>query len=123
MLTAELEFSSTFEIKALNETESTEIRAFGTWFDTFFSADSGRAGQAKESDPVDLTRFDADLVEREIESGSHDKTDVSFTTGPQGQNTHWKQVIFLLKQGFTLHPGKLSSAISRIHSAARASFS
>lgn len=32
---------------------------------------------------------------------------VSFTTGPQGKATHWKQVVFLLREPITLKPGQL----------------
>jgi len=38
---------------------------------------------------------------------------VSFTTGPSGQETHWKQVVFLLREPIVLEPGQ-SIADSKI---------
>ena len=34
--------------------------------------------------------------------------DVSFTTGPRGKPTHWKQVVFMLKQPISLEQGKFA---------------
>jgi protein arginine N-methyltransferase 3 len=53
---------------------------------------------------VDLLRFDDDEYKRPVEPKS-DSGLVSFTTGPRGKETHWRQVAFLLREPITLLPG------------------
>ncbi|KAJ9106082.1 hypothetical protein QFC21_001221 [Naganishia friedmannii] len=103
-----LDFHSDFELVAKPSTSGSavQIRAFITWFDTFFSHDSSVFGQAPSSQDCSTEFFSDDAYERSIESVNSDKADVSFTTGPRGKPTHWKQVVFMLKQPVSLEQGQ-----------------
>jgi protein arginine N-methyltransferase 3 len=100
-----LDFHSSFTLKA----ESTgSIRALLTYFDTFFSPVPGQT-----FDSVDLSVLPTGLGNVEpVAPGV-----VSFTTGPRGKETHWRQVAFLLKTPIELtkgesRPNKLTQATS-----------
>ncbi|KAI9638963.1 S-adenosyl-L-methionine-dependent methyltransferase [Dioszegia hungarica] len=88
-----LDFHSSFTLKA----ESTgSIRAFLTYFDTFFSPVPGQT-----FDSVDLSVLPTGLANVEpVAPGV-----ISFTTGPRGKETHWRQVAFLLKTPIELTKG------------------
>jgi protein arginine N-methyltransferase 3 len=90
-----LDFKTAFELKI---TEPTTIRAFLTHFDTFFSRD----GKPTDRE-VDIAHFDADEYERSV---SPTDAEISFTTGPRGQATHWKQVAFLIPSPINVEKGK-----------------
>jgi protein arginine N-methyltransferase 3 len=91
-----LDFKTPF---TLNVTEDTTIRAFLTHFDTFFSRD-GKPTDRK----VDIAHFDDDEYERSV---SPVDQEISFTTGPRGQPTHWKQVAFLIRTPIQVKKGRL----------------
>lgn len=93
-----LDFRTPFE---LTITETTSIRAFLTHFDTFFSRD-GRPTDRE----VDIAQFKDDEYEQSV---SPVDSDISFTTGPRGQATHWKQVAFLIPSPIRVEKGKPSS--------------
>jgi protein arginine N-methyltransferase 3 len=90
-----LDFKTPFTLTA---TASTTIRAFLTHFDTFFNRDGKPT--TKE---VDIDQFKHDEYERPV--SAVDK-EISFTTGPRGQATHWKQVAFLLRQPIEVQKGR-----------------
>lgn len=90
-----LDFKTSFK---LNITENSTIRAFLTHFDTFFSRD-GRP----TSRPVDISHYEDDEFEKTVEPTD---AEVSFTTGPRGQSTHWKQVGFLIPEAIVAQKGK-----------------
>ncbi|KAJ9092510.1 hypothetical protein QFC19_008723 [Naganishia cerealis] len=106
-----LDFHSEFELfpKPSDGKSATQIRAFITWFDTFFSHDSSPSGQAPSSQECSTEFFPDDAYVHPIEGAQFDKghADVSFTTGPRGKPTHWKQVVFMLKQPISLEQGEL----------------
>lgn len=78
-----------------------------TWFDTFFSPGPGEASQIPLDGEVQLTRFAEDDYERPVvPSTTEGGCAVSFTTGPRGRNTHWKQVTFLLRNELVLQSGQ-----------------
>ncbi|KAL7425061.1 hypothetical protein Q5752_000749 [Cryptotrichosporon argae] len=101
---ASLDFTSPFTLTA---TAQTTVRAFLTHFDTFFSPVPGQAGHVAPASLVDLGRFADNLISAPIAPVSADApgAPVSFTTGPRGQPTHWKQVAFLLREPFALKAG------------------
>jgi hypothetical protein len=90
-----LDFKTPFTLKA---TESTTIRAFLTHFDTFFSRD----GKPTDRE-VDIVKFENDEFERSV---SPVEQEISFTTGPRGQATHWKQVAFLIHKPIKVQQGQ-----------------
>jgi protein arginine N-methyltransferase 3 len=92
-----LDFKTPFE---LTITETTTIRAFLTHFDTFFSRD----GKPTDRE-VDIAQFKEDEYERSVEPV---ESDISFTTGPRGQATHWKQVAFLIPTPISVQKGESS---------------
>lgn len=103
---ASLDFHSSFRIEA-TEKETTTVRAFLTWFDTFFSPLGGKASQFAPDHPVHIQDFAADLYEKAVEPVNQAEANaVSFTTGPRGQFTHWKQVAFLLREPLQLAPNQ-----------------
>jgi protein arginine N-methyltransferase 3 len=108
-----LDFHSDFELVPAPSASGSamQIRAFITWFDTFFSHDSSTSGQASSSQECSTEFFPDDAYERSIESVTSDVADVSFTTGPRGKPTHWKQVVFMLKQPVFLEQGELHRSI------------
>lgn len=101
-----LDFHSDFELVS-TATEAVTVRAFLTHFDTFFSPIPGVAGHVAPSHPVHIHSFADDLYKKPVEPlNTAEANAVSFTTGPRGQPTHWKQVSFLLRKPFELSPGQ-----------------
>ncbi|GMK55683.1 hypothetical protein CspeluHIS016_0207390 [Cutaneotrichosporon spelunceum] len=101
-----LDFHANFELVSTSNKEET-VRAFLTHFDTFFSPIPGIEGRVPLSHPVHIHEFADDLYKSEVAPlNSGDVNAVSFTTGPRGQPTHWKQVSFLLRKPFTLAAGQ-----------------
>lgn len=101
---AQLEFNAPFTLVATSGKTET-VRAFLTHFDTFFSPIAGEAGHVPPSQNVHIHEFADDLTEKTVEPVNNAEANlVSFTTGPRGQPTHWKQVSFLLREPFELKP-------------------
>lgn len=109
-----LDFHSAFTLTAK---ESTTIRAFLTHFDTFFSPHGGaEKSQFVPEIEVTLHRHAADEFESAVASVSGDvegELDVSFTTGPKGVETHWRQVVFLLKEPMDVQAGESEFSFGR----------
>jgi protein arginine N-methyltransferase 3 len=103
-----LDFTSPFTLSSTSQRPAT-IRAFLTHFDTFFSADP--TSQTGPDDKVDLTAHDFDEYARPVKPFERP---ISFTTGPRGRETHWRQVVFLLRDEILLHPGKSSYPVCTI---------
>lgn len=120
--------------KATRPDGAVEIQAFASWFDTWFTTDgrphppSGQHGDMKGGEELDglppvevrcpepsevhgLTdlRRDAIAARAPEDKGKSSKSDegsvISFTTGPQGLATHWKQTLFVLKEPIVAKPG------------------
>lgn len=110
--------------------KAVEIQAFASWFDTWFTTDGcphpppGQQGDMKggqkleglppvevrcpgEAEVRGLTDLRRDaIVARASDSQEHKAGEtVSFTTGPQGLATHWKQTLFVLKEPILAKPG------------------
>lgn len=101
-----LDFHSNFTITS-TANEPTTVRAFLTWFDTFFSPIPGKDGHVPPTQDVHIHQFAADLYTQPVEPvNSGELNAVSFTTGPRGQPTHWKQVAFLLRKPIELAAGQ-----------------
>nr|KIR85864.1 protein arginine N-methyltransferase 3 [Cryptococcus tetragattii IND107] len=104
-----LDFHSPFALSSTSD-KPTTVRAFLTHFDTFFSPLSGSASHFPPSYPVDIRQFGDDEYTSPVEplTPSSGKTgvEVSFTTGPRGKYTHWKQVVFLVHKPIELAPGE-----------------
>lgn len=104
-----LDFHSPFTLSSTSD-KPTTVRAFLTHFDTFFSPLSGNASHFPASHPVDIRQFGDDEYTSPVEplTPSSGKTgvEVSFTTGPRGKYTHWKQVVFLVRNPIELAPGE-----------------
>ncbi len=101
-----LDFHADFELVSTSNKEET-VRAFLTHFDTFFSPIPGIEGHVPLSHPVHIHEFADNMYESEVAPLNNAEANaVSFTTGPRGKPTHWKQVSFLLRKPFTLAPGQ-----------------
>jgi protein arginine N-methyltransferase 3 len=88
------------------ECTGTLIRAFLTHFDTFFSPDSDRP--IKPDEQVDIKPVDQDHTsDIKVSDANESGRQISFTTGPRGTITHWKQVVFLLQEPVSVRPGTL----------------
>lgn len=100
---ASLDFHSSFSI-ACTTTEPTTVKAFLTHFDTFFSP---TRSHVPPTQAVHIHEFAHDLYNTPVAPlNAADLNAVSFTTGPRGQPTHWKQVSFLLRTPLELKPGQ-----------------
>jgi protein arginine N-methyltransferase 3 len=86
-----LDFHSEFSLVAESDTT---MRAFLTYFDTFFSPTRSPCSE------VDLSIMPTGPVQP-VTPGV-----VSFTTGPRGKETHWRQVAFLLHTPIEVKKGK-----------------
>ena len=62
---------------------------------------------------MEILPFGDDEFEKPVKA-LEDGSTVSFTTGPRGKMTHWKQVVFLLKEHIELGPGGFLILASRI---------
>ncbi|WVQ79242.1 hypothetical protein IAT38_001338 [Cryptococcus sp. DSM 104549] len=102
-----LDFHSSFTLSSTT-TAPTTVRAFLTHFDTFFNHVSGEASHIPPTTDVSILPFGDDEYARPVEplvpAPGEDGVQVSFTTGPRGKYTHWKQVAFLLKEAVELGP-------------------
>ena len=100
-----LDFHSNFELTAKSDTT---IRAFLTHFDTFFSPLSGpEASQESLETDVNIVKYGMTEYDQEVASGNSESgTRISFTTGPRGTETHWRQVVFLLREPIQIRSGK-----------------
>ncbi|WRT69645.1 uncharacterized protein IL334_006634 [Kwoniella shivajii] len=100
-----LDFHSSFTLKPTTSSETT-IKAFLTHFDTFFNYVSGEQSHIPPAQDVEIVSFGDDEFERPVEPLSSnegkDGRQISFTTGPRGKYTHWKQVVFLLRDHIIL---------------------
>ncbi|CAO3675503.1 unnamed protein product [Umbelopsis vinacea] len=79
----ELDFVSNFKLTA---SKKGTIYAFVGWFDTWFTRDGHDV-------PLDQV-------------GGKAGVDTFFTTGPHGEDTHWKQTIFVLDDPISVEQGK-----------------
>lgn len=126
----ELDFKSPFVLKPVSTSDSsssgapTKMRAFLTWFDTFFSPDASTAGQAALGRDTQYVVYDEDAYRRPVGvrkqktdelaiggegeglNGGNGGKEISFTTGPRGKATHWKQVAFMLKEPVEVPAGE-----------------
>ncbi|ODN78581.1 hypothetical protein L202_04189 [Cryptococcus amylolentus CBS 6039] len=104
-----LDFHSPFTLKSTSGKTET-VRAFLTHFDTFFSPRSGAESHYPTSHSVSIGQFGDDEylkpVEPVVPSSAEAGVAVSFTTGPRGKYTHWKQVAFLLREPIQLAQGE-----------------
>lgn len=113
---------------SLRVDKATSIRAFVSWFDTWFTPDGlpvpseGRkdmlGGQLLDGLPEVITKCPEekdirglDLTKGSIVSKATDMNEangetVSFTTGPKGIETHWKQTLFVLKEPLEVEKGE-----------------
>jgi protein arginine N-methyltransferase 3 len=106
----DLDFMSDFVLQPTASNSSTRIRAFLTWFDTFFSPDSSIKGQAPLKRDTEYIKYDDEAYKVDLSAaGGSDAREVSFTTGPRGKATHWKQVAFLLKEPVEVPAGELQA--------------
>jgi hypothetical protein len=118
----ELDFKSPFVLEPVSTSDSlpTKMRAFLTWFDTFFSPDASIAGQAPLGRDTQYVKYEEDAYRRDVPVVSAKKTgnegegekegkEVSFTTGPRGKATHWKQVAFMLKEPVEVPAGEFTN--------------
>ena len=106
----DLDFISDFVLQPNSSNSSTRIRAFLTWFDTFFNPDSSIKGQAPLERDTEYVKYDDDAYKVDANAGGNgasEAREVSFTTGPRGKATHWKQVAFLLKEPVEIPAGEL----------------
>jgi hypothetical protein len=115
----ELDFKSPFVLEPVSTSDSspTKMRAFLTWFDTFFSPDASHEGQAPLERDTQYVKYEEDAYRRDVPVVSAKETgnegegqkkgkEVSFTTGPRGKATHWKQVAFMLKEPVEVPAGE-----------------
>lgn len=125
-----------------NSNEEIEIQAFVSWFDTWFCNQPPNAENPQASHPVPINGKKAmkggeilkdlpecrikPIEEKEVlglklkenqvvehEDGKGNSEVVSFTTGPMGKPTHWKQSVFLLKEAIVARKGELSFNVCR----------
>ena len=64
------------------------------------------------SQDVDLTRYNGQEYGSDVSAAPSSKegTAISFTTGPRGTETHWRQVAFLLRSPIELKLGESGGA-------------
>jgi hypothetical protein len=120
----ELDFKSPFVLEPVSTSDSspTKMRAFLTWFDTFFSPDASHEGQAPLERDTQYVKYEEDAYRRDVPVVSAKETgnegegqkkgkEVSFTTGPRGKATHWKQVAFMLKEPVEVPVGEYCTRV------------
>ena len=59
--------------------------------------------------PAEIVPYAVDDYECEVDPTSTKSVGVSFTTGPAGPETHWKQVVFMLREPMQVQAGKQST--------------
>lgn len=113
------------------------IQAFASWFDTWFTPDGQPSPPAETRDmtggekleglpPVtiqcpeekDVRGLDLQkdtIIPRETDTKESKGETISFTTGPQGLETHWRQTVFVLKEPMEVIEGEYSKDV-REHS-------
>lgn len=97
-----LNFKSSFNLKI--ESDET-MHGFLGWFDTFFT-DSKSAETPKECNSQDPPS-----VKSLIDDAGVEHKDVSFTTGPHGTETHWKQTFFAFSKPLDVKKGDSISGV------------
>jgi protein arginine N-methyltransferase 3 len=128
----DIDTKSPFVLEPVSTSDSspTKMRAFLTWFDTFFSPDASHEGQAPLGRDTQYVKYEEDAYRRDVPVTSARETgeaeaegdgngdedegkkggiagkEVSFTTGPRGKATHWKQVAFMLKEPVEVPAGE-----------------
>lgn len=118
-------FNSPFSLEIK---QSCSLQAFVSWFDTWFTPDglpipqSGRKDMQggekldalvdvettcpKEEDVRGLNLEKGTIIQRSTDINEGKGEIVSFTTGPQGLETHWKQTLFVLKEPIEVEKGE-----------------
>jgi len=113
---------------SLQVTQTCSVQAFASWFDTWFTPDglpvppAGQkdmnGGEKLDSLPPVTTRCPKEeevrgldlqkdaIISRETDSNENKGETVSFTTGPDGLETHWKQTFFVLKEPIQVEKGE-----------------
>ncbi|KAK4686534.1 type I protein arginine methyltransferase, partial [Tremellales sp. Uapishka_1] len=99
-----LDFHVSFNLQS-TASKRTTIKAFLTHFDTFFSPTSGEESHVPITEDVEILPFGDDDFKSGVAALDGSSNQVSFTTGPRGKITHWKQVVFLLREPIVLAPG------------------
>lgn len=109
--------------------ESCSLQAFVSWFDTWFTPDglpipqTGRGDMQggeklhglvdvelkcpKDEDVRGLNLEKGAIINRSTDVGDGKGEIVSFTTGPHGLETHWKQTLFVLKEPIEVEKGEI----------------
>ena len=110
----------------LEASKACSIQAFVSWFDTWFTPDGlpvppmgnrdMQGGQTLQGLPPVTTRCpeEKDIAGLQLQgdaivekaSDTNTGRTVSFTTGPQGLETHWKQTLFVLKEPIDVEKGE-----------------
>jgi protein arginine N-methyltransferase 3 len=120
---------------SLQVEKSCSVQAFASWFDTWFTPNglpappagtrdmqggekleglppvTTRCPEEKEVRGLDL-RKDA-VISRDNDFKESKGETVSFTTGPQGLETHWRQTFFVLKEPIEVGKGECSNRLHR----------
>ncbi|WWC73749.1 uncharacterized protein I206_107721 [Kwoniella pini CBS 10737] len=102
-----LDFHSSFILKSTSDSDVT-VKAFLTHFDTFFNPISGEGSHVQPEEQVEILSFGDNEFENPVQplQEREEGNQVSFTTGPRGKYTHWKQVVFLLRKHISLEPNQ-----------------
>ncbi|KAI9498210.1 S-adenosyl-L-methionine-dependent methyltransferase [Zychaea mexicana] len=88
----QLDFSSKFEIEVLRDGT---VYAFGGWFDTWFTRDGHPIPLAQQAQKVQGETY--------------------LTTSPFGEDTHWKQTIFVLQKPIPVQRGTKIHGVFTCH--------
>ncbi|TIC63559.1 S-adenosyl-L-methionine-dependent methyltransferase [Wallemia mellicola] len=80
-----LNFSSPF---SLTVKKDETMHGLLGWFDTFFT------DSKQQETPKDCNSQDPPSIDAILKDAGENHKDVSFTTGPHGTETHWKQTLF-----------------------------
>ncbi len=99
----DLNFSKRFAVTLKEDIDA--LDGWVIWFDIFFatSRDGAFPGQASSTNnnPADHHQLPTQCQPKESEQNNddHSGVQVSFTTGPFGPATHWKQAVLLINHG------------------------
>jgi protein arginine N-methyltransferase 3 len=124
---------------ALKVEQSCSVQAFASWFDTWFTPDGLPMPQAGKKDMIGGEKLDGlppvttrcpkeeevrglnlqkdAIISRETDSKDSKGEIVSFTTGPDGLETHWRQTFFVLKEPIEVEKGEHTPSRSNVCSA------